>query len=145
MNLRRVIDLPADLDGLDESERRQIRAFLAWARRQGGDRGYIARARRCWWSVGLRAPAPILCTYMARQAPVFVRNRAAAAHLNIAHGLYPRAPISPAVLDAIGAFLHGRRDGTGGRVYAGGLIKFEPGEIARLLMPRPERLPVEGR
>ena len=40
------------------------------------DKSFIATHRRAWWSVGLRAPPPILCTYMARRAPAFVRNRA---------------------------------------------------------------------
>ena len=48
------------------------------ARRLGAHSGYIARARRAWWSVGLRAPAPILATYMARRPPAFTRNLAQA-------------------------------------------------------------------
>jgi hypothetical protein len=64
--LRHVIDLPADLAGFDAADRRRIRRFLGWARSQGADTSYIATHRQAWWSVGLRAPAPILCTYMAR-------------------------------------------------------------------------------
>src|SRR5262249_43097101 len=97
-NLCRVIDLPADFDELDAEERRAIARFLAWARRQGAHQSYIAAHRTPWWSVGLRAPAPILCTYMARQAPTFVRNKIKARHINIAHGLYPREALSDTVL-----------------------------------------------
>ena len=74
--LRRVIDLPADLDRLEAEERKTVQRFLARARRLGAHESYIARHRNPWWSVGLRAPAPILCTYMARRAPAFVRNAA---------------------------------------------------------------------
>ena len=68
--------------------------------------------------VGLRAPAPILCTYMARRAPAFVRNKVLARHINIAHGLYPRAPLSNAELRAVLAYLRSHTSTTGGRTYA---------------------------
>ena len=134
--LRRVIDLPADLRGLEADERRAIEKFLAWARRQDAHLSYIARHRRPWWSVALREPAPILVTYMARRAPVFVHNRAKARHINIAHGLYPREPLAERDLTAIVAYLCDHAGTEGGRVYAGGLVKFEPREVERMLIPR---------
>jgi len=136
--LHRVIDLPAELDSLDAGERKVVQRFLAWARRQGEHESYIARHRRAWWSVGLRAPAPILCTYMARRAPAFVRNQVKARHINIAHGLYPREPLSDAALIAVLAYLRRHMSTTGGRTYAGGLVKFEPKELERILLPRIE-------
>ena len=99
-HLRRVVDLPHDLDVFEGAERRSITRFLRDARRDGAHDGYIARARRAWWSVGLRPPAPILATYMARRPPAFVRNEAGARHINIAHGLYPRTELPDEVLDA---------------------------------------------
>jgi hypothetical protein len=81
---------------------------------------------------------PILCTYMARRAPAFVRNKVLARHINIAHGLYPRAPLSDAELRAVLAYLRSFTSTTGGRTYAGGLIKFEPKELERTLLPRLE-------
>ncbi len=72
--LRRVIDLPADLDDFTGDERRRIYDFLSWAQSHGADQSYIARHRKAWWSVGLKAPAPILCTYMARRPPQFTLN-----------------------------------------------------------------------
>ena len=130
--LRRVIDLPADLDELGAEERAQVDRFLSWARRAGADRPYVARHRSPWWSVRLFPPAPILVTYMARRPPAFVLNRAAARHLNIAHGLYPREPMSPSALDALAAALRAAADGAAGRIYAGGLMKLEPREIERV-------------
>jgi hypothetical protein len=134
--LRRIIDLPADLDALDADERRAVEKFLAWARRQGAHQSYIACHRRPWWSVALREPAPILVTYMARRAPVFVRNRAKARHINIAHGLYPRERMAEHELRAIVAYLRSSAGTEGGRVYAGGLVKFEPREVERTMIPR---------
>jgi hypothetical protein len=136
--LDRVIDLPAELDALDSDERKVVLRFLAWARRHGAHESYIAMHRRAWWSVGLRAPAPILCTYMARRPPAFVRNVVKARHINIAHGLYPREPLNDTVLTAILAYLRRHMSTTGGRTYAGGLVKFEPKELERILLPRIE-------
>ena len=99
--LRRVIDLPVDLDELDPEERRGVEAFLRSARAAGVADGYIARNRRAWWSVGLREPAPLLATYMARRPPAFVRNTAGVRHINIAHGIYPREPLPDHVLDRL--------------------------------------------
>jgi len=136
--LHRVIDLPAELDALDRDELEVVLRFLAWARGKRAHEGYIATHRRAWWSVGLRAPAPILCTYMARRPPVFVRNRVKARHINIAHGLYPREPLSDSALTAVLGYLRRHMSTAGGRTYAGGLVKFEPREIERILLPRLE-------
>lgn len=138
--LRRVIDLPVDLDALDREDRERVDRFLARARAIGADRGYIARSRRAWWSVGLRAPAPILATYMARRPPAFVRNLADARHINIAHGLYPREPLAPIALDRLALSLSRSTSLDQGRTYAGGLTKFEPREMERLMVPGPELL-----
>ncbi len=134
-HLRRVIDLPVDLDELKASERLAVEHFLSWARTKGADQSYVATHRRAWWSVGLREPPPILCTYMARRPPVFIRNDAGARHINIAHGLYPRQSISAAELDAILRCLRETVGLDGGRTYAGGLVKYEPGEVERLHIP----------
>ncbi len=140
-HLRRVIDLPVDLDGFSQPERRAIETFLEQGRHAGVDQGYIARHRPAWWSVGLRTPAPILATYMARRPPGFVRNRGRARHINIAHGLYPReATMSSEFLDQLVAYLATQTSISHGRTYAGGLTKFEPGEMARIPVPSPDEL-----
>lgn len=133
--LRRVVDLPADLDDFSKDERRRIGAFLSWAKRNGADQSYIAQHRKAWWSVGLKAPAPILCTYMARRPPQFTLNACDARHINIAHGLYPRQPLADAVMDNLVTWLNTNVNTGSGRTYAGGLTKFEPKEIERLRIP----------
>lgn len=138
--LRRVIDLPADLSVLDEESREEIEEFLRFAERMGAEGCYVARHRPAWWSVRLREPAPILATYMARRAPAFVLNKARARHLNIAHGLYPRGPMAESVLSRLVAWLRDERSIHGGRVYAGGLTKFEPREMERIRVPDPSVL-----
>jgi adenine-specific DNA-methyltransferase len=134
-NLRRVIDLPVDIDVFQGSERKAVDRFLKVARTMGGDKGYIAQHRKAWWSIGLREPAPILTTYMARRAPAFVLNRADARHINIAHGIYPREPLRPQIIEAVARHLNDFVSTRDGRTYAGGLTKFEPKEVERLLIP----------
>ena len=139
--LRSVIDLPADLGELAPAELALVTRFLAEAEAAGAAGSYIACHRKPWWRVRLRAPAPILATYMARRPPAFVRNLAGARHVNIAHGLYPREPLPPAALDGLAAYLRGSVTRGQGRTYAGGLTKFEPGEMERLPVPVPALLP----
>ncbi len=138
--LRRVIDIPVDLDIFDASDRKAVERFLLKAKSLGADSGYVATNRRAWWSVGLRAAAPVLTTYMARRPPAFVHNRAGARHLNIAHGIYPRESFGQTVLDNLVAYLRKSVQVTQGRTYAGGLTKFEPREVERLLVPGPQLL-----
>jgi SAM-dependent methyltransferase len=139
-HLRRVIDLPVDLALLDSDERAQVEEFLKWARLQGADRSYVAQHRAAWWSVRLRAPAPILCTYMARRSPAFVSNAAYARHINIAHGLYPREEMSEITIKNLVSYLRINVHIRSGRTYAGGLTKFEPKEIERLTVPHPDEI-----
>jgi adenine-specific DNA-methyltransferase len=133
--LRRVIDLPVDLDVFEGSERKAVDRFLKIARSMGGDKGYIAEHRKAWWSIGLRVAAPILSTYMARRPPAFVLNSAEARHINIAHGIYPREALGTTVIAALALFLNKSVSTRDGRTYAGGLTKFEPKEVERLLIP----------
>lgn len=138
--LKDVIDIPQDLSELNGEERKAVDRFLSLAKSAGTDEGYIAKSRRAWWSIGLRKPAPILATYMARRPPAFVLNMADARHINIAHGLYPRDPLAPALLDRLARFLSTSVSTEQGRTYAGGLTKFEPREMERLAVPSPEML-----
>ena len=139
-HLRRIIDLPTELDCLESDERGQVEKFLLIARRLGAQQGYIAQHRRAWWAVGLREPAPILATYMARRPPAFVRNLGQARHINIAHGLYPRIALTEPMLLALTSYLTTGTSLHQGRTYAGGLTKFEPREMERLMVPSPELL-----
>lgn len=138
--LRRVVDLPPELDEFTPAEKRRIREFLRWAKSLGADASYVATHRKAWWAVGLKPPAPILCTYMARRPPQFSLNECGARHINIAHGLYPRDDLDQPLLAAVVDWLNENVKVGSGRTYAGGLTKFEPKEIERLKIPHPERL-----
>jgi SAM-dependent methyltransferase len=132
-DLKRVIDIPADWEScLVADGGPQIRRFIDWAKRCGGMDSYIARHRSPWYCVRLPPPAPILMTYMARRPPRFVLNEARAAILNIAHGLYPRQPLTRRHLVAAVSALNRASNVRDGRAYSGNLIKFEPGEAMRM-------------
>lgn len=138
--LRRVIDIPVDLEELGSAERKAVNRFLKFAREKGANKGYVASHRKAWWSVGLRSPAPIISTYMARRAPAFVLNKADARHINIAHGLYPRDSMTEKARLTLVSFLQTNISQHSGRTYAGGLTKFEPREMERLIVPSPAML-----
>jgi hypothetical protein len=138
--LRSVIDIPSDLDLIPKRWRPAVEKFLKRAQAVGAHTGYIATHRKAWWSVGLRDPAPILASYMARRAPAFVRNVAAVRHINIAHGIYPREPMPQKTMNALVRYLRSAVSVHDGRVYSGGLTKFEPKEMERLLVPEPSTL-----
>lgn len=133
--LRRVVSLPRDLSTVPAAHRRAIEVFLAWAREQGAHEGYIARHRKPWWHVHLREAAPVVMTYMGRRPPAFALNTAGARLINVAHGLYPRRPLSAAQLQRLVQWLNANVSIDAGRVYAGGLTKFEPSEAMRILLP----------
>ena len=77
---------------------------------------------------------------MARRPSAFVVNAVGARHINIAHGLYPRVELTSETLSRLAHFLSRAASTDSGRTYAGGLTKFEPGEMERLLVPDLEAL-----
>jgi adenine-specific DNA-methyltransferase len=134
--LRLVISLPLDLKSLTRAERAQVIAFLKWACNLGADKNYTAKHRSPWYHVRLDAIPLMVMTYMRRGPPVFAQNRAGAPLLNIAHGLFPKVPLSARRCAALVAWLNGNVDAEDGRMCAGGLIKFEPSTAMKIKVPR---------
>lgn len=133
--LRRVIDLPSSLEELDGDRRSAILEFLKWAQAEDADKGYIARHRKPWWRVNMKDVPQIVVTYMGRRPPVFAINTAGASLINVAHGLYPKMQLEEGTLETLVAWLNRNVSKDSGRVYAGGLTKFEPSEVMRLQIP----------
>jgi hypothetical protein len=73
---------------------------------------------------------------MARRAPVFALNPDGLVLVNIAHGLHPRSDMTQAALRELTRSLNRQRDAFrgSGRTYQGGLEKYEPREMERLLI-----------
>jgi adenine-specific DNA-methyltransferase len=100
---------------------------------------YKCRVRKPWWRVPLQRPADLLLTYMNANAARIVTNNAEAHHLNSVHGVYfndstrelgrellPLASLNSTTM--LSAELVGRS-------YGGGILKLEPREADRWLMP----------
>lgn len=105
------------------------------ARQLGADAGYIARHRTPWYRVAMRAPPAAFVSYMGRRPPVFRANPQRVSFINIAHGLYPLVAMPETVLEQVLHYLNTTTDLNSGRVYGGGLAKFEPSDVARLRIP----------
>lgn len=103
---------------------------------------YKCRVRTPWYRVPLVPPADLLLTCMNADTPRLVTNRAAAHHLNSVHGVYLRDEVAAlgrdllplAALNSV-TVLHAEMVG---RAYGGGVLKIEPREADRWLVPAPE-------
>jgi len=133
--LKKIISLPEDFSSFTRTEIRRIKEFIQYAKEQNADSGYVAMQRRTWWSVKMKDPAPILCTYMARRPPQFTLNPLGAYNINIAHGLYPKIEMDIEEMQRYCALLNRASVYSHGRQYAGGLLKFEPREIENITLP----------
>lgn len=132
--LKRLIALPANSDGLSDSEKRAMKGIIAEARENGIDKGYVASHRSPWWSVKPPEPPAVFMTYMARRPPVFLVNSAHVAMLNVVHGIYPISQMSQKGAAELAERLNESSTTNGGRAYCGGLVKFEPGEAERIVL-----------
>lgn len=135
-NLKQVARLPPDLAQLAGREQALAQAFVERARALGADRGYVARHRTPWHCLDLRPAPAVMVSYMGRRPPVFRTNPHRVTYLNIAHGLYPREPLPGDLLARMVVHLNKAVDIHSGRVYGGGLVKFEPSDVARLRLPQ---------
>lgn len=103
---------------------------------------YKCRVRDPWYLVPLVEPADLLLTCMNADTPRLVTNRAKAHHLNSVHGVYLRDGLTVlgrdllplASLNSV-TLLHAEMVG---RSYGGGILKIEPREADRWLVPAPE-------
>ncbi len=133
--LRRVVSLPADLATVPAAHQEQVDVFLANARALGAADSYVAKQRRAWHALDLRMAPVAMVSYMGRRPPVFRANPHGDSFLNSAHGLYPRQPVGVQQLRSMLDFLNINTDMRAGRMYGGGMAKFEPSDIARLRIP----------
>lgn len=123
------------------------RAYIALGEAEGVPAAYKCRARSPWWRVPMpRRRSDLLLTYMSAKAPQLCSNDAGAAHLNSLHGVNLRDPLrelgmsllpvaSMNTVSALSAELEGRP-------YGGGVLKMEPREAERWMVPSPQTVEV---
>ncbi|PMC76049.1 N-6 DNA methylase [Brachybacterium sp. UMB0905] len=115
--------------------------YIRVGERSAVHKGYKCRTRRIWYRPPLMDPADLLLTYMNADTVRLVGNPAQARHLNSVHGLYlapehqrlGRAVLAVAALNSV-TLLDAE---TVGRTYGGGILKMEPREADRWLVPSP--------
>lgn len=133
------------------SEQRQSEAaqrYLEAGIADGVDQTYKSRNRRLWWQVPLQSPPDLFLTYMNGDTVRLVTNTARAYYLNSVHGVYLRpqtAELGSELLPlaAINSYTMLSAELVG-RSYGGGVLKMEPGEATRWLVPSPETLETAG-
>jgi tRNA1(Val) A37 N6-methylase TrmN6 len=116
----------------------RVGAYIKWGEDRGVDAGYKCRIRDPWWRVPVVAPAGVLVTYMNGAGVRLVANSSGATHLNSLHGLYLKrgtAGLARALAVAGGGGLSLASAELVGRSYGGGVLKVEPGEAAKILVP----------
>lgn len=113
-------------------------AHLAAGREAGIHNRYKCRTRDPWWAVPLprRAVPDLLLTYCASEHPRLVLNEAGVVQTNTIHGVHVNA-LSDGPALAAGFFnsLTLLSAELVGRSYGGGVLKLEPTEAERLVIP----------
>jgi hypothetical protein len=109
---------------------------VKWGEKQGFDQRYKCRIRNPWWSLSKPDAPDLLLTYCSSEHPRLVLNSVGARQTNTLHGV------------RIDSATDGRLMAAGfynsltmlsceleGRSYGGGVLKLEPTEAERVLLP----------
>lgn len=115
------------------------RDYIKAGEKDNVHKAYKCRVRSPWWRVPVVKVPDLLLTYMDHERPRLVTNDAKVLHLNSLYGVLLRADrrelgrelLPLAVLNS--ATLLGAE--MVGRAYGGGLLKLEPKEADKLLVP----------
>lgn len=134
-----LLSPPADLD-LRASTARPLLDYLRFGQRHKVHLRYLCSHRRPWWFLGRLSVPDVVATYMTRKPPAFALNPDGLLALNVIHGLFPIRPTTRSHLVAVVRYLNGASLGSYGRVYQGGLQKFEPRELEAVPIPSLEEM-----
>lgn len=115
-----------------------LEKFIAEGRSRGTEGRFKCRRRTPWWNVPGLQEADVLVGYMAGSTPRAAVNEARAFYTNSLHGLrvHPRVPPELLTL-AFYSSLTLLSLEIEGRSYGGGILKVEPRELERVLVPWP--------
>lgn len=119
-------------------------AYLLEGENKGLPNRYLLAARKKWFEMESRPPAPIWAAVFGRLGLRYIRNSAGIRNLTTFHCIYPNDK-SPELSDALTLCLNSRfiqnRARTQHRVYGGGLLKVEPKDILDIEVPDLSILP----
>jgi adenine-specific DNA methylase len=115
------------------------REYIDAGETTGVHKAYKCRNRKPWWRVPLVGVPDLFLTYMDHERPRVVTNEAGTAHLNSLYGIelvadrkkLGRELLPLAMLNSV-SLLSAEMVG---RSYGGGLLKLEPREADKLLVP----------
>lgn len=118
---------------------RSAEKYLAEGCSAGVPAGYKCRTRKVWYQTPLGKTADLLLTYMNADTARLVTNEAQVQHLNSVHGVFLRDEFRTlgkdllplASLNSV-TILHAELVG---RSYGGGVLKLEPREADRWMVP----------
>lgn len=117
-------------------------AYIDAGETAGVHEAYKCRVRTPWWRVPLIPPADLLFTCMNADTARITTNSARVHHLNSVHGIYLRDDYRDLGRDLLPlASLNSMTLLSAemvGRSYGGGILKVEPREADRLVVPSPE-------
>lgn len=134
---RKVWLVSSDLEK-DKLHDTDLLKYIKQGETQGLSLRYLTSSRRIWYSLEKREPSPIIFTYMSRNKPRFISNKANIAVLNTFLTIYPKelSVKNEVELKALLAYLNSDKSHTLlkkiGRMYGGGLLKVEPGDLETL-------------
>lgn len=121
----------------------QVRKYIREGERSGINRIPTCANRRSWYSLGNPGIPELVFTYMVREKPRFVFNKAHALNLTNFLGIFLKAYVDKSLCDK--AALVSRlnfevaewtRHNSVGRRYAGGLINIGPGDLSEMPISR---------
>ena len=131
-------DHPVHCLAVTRHEDRHVRAYVADGERQGYHRRYLTSARRVWYEIEHRAPAPILFGVFSRGRLKIVRNLTDAINFACFHSFYPNV-FGERQIDKLFVYLLSDQGQevlkTNKRSYGDDLDKFEPGDLNDCLCP----------
>ena len=124
--------------GMFEPDPGALERFVREGEQLGVAGRYKCRTRKPWWRVPGVAGADVLLGYMIGTAPKAAVNRAGATYTNSLHGLRIDRGVPPeAVVLGLHTSVSLLSVEVEGRTYGGGVLKMEPTEMARVLVPCP--------
>lgn len=116
---------------------KNLKKYIQQGEKMKVHEGYLCAHRKPWFSMEKGKVAPILATVFHRDNVRFILNKAQALHLAAYHGVYPNFDdemMIKALLCYLNSDICGEMQIISRREYGGGLHKFEPRDLEKMLV-----------